>query len=156
MGVVSEAAKFLAVSQTDDEDQDSRRREKELRLDQGASGFLALDAQQRGEAAAGLAAMSGTRLGARQRVAYTTAGVDASVGTAADVIAETAMTSELDRNTIRNNAAREAWGHKRTAEKLGKEADLARDEPNRKVLGRVLAVTGAAANVVGSAAKMGS
>ena len=154
MGVVGEFGKFIGMGeQWREEDLASKRRETELRLDSTVSRYAALDAGARGALAAGLARQQGTKLGAKQRVAFSNSGVDATVGTAADVIAETAMLTELDANTIRNNAAREAWGHKRTADKQTQEADFARDEPQRKMVGRIFATIGQSANVVGSAVK---
>ena len=78
----------------------------------------AVDANQRGAVLAGLARMRGSKLASQQQVAFAAGGVDSSVGTAADVIAETALMTELDADTISNNAAREAWGHKKTVDNL--------------------------------------
>lgn len=46
-----------------------------------------------------------------QRANASASGVDAGSGSAADVQGDTARLSELDALTIRNNAAREAWGY---------------------------------------------
>jgi hypothetical protein len=47
-----------------------------------------------------------------QRAAYAAHGVDVNVGSPVDVQASTAKLGELDALTIRNNAAREAYGYK--------------------------------------------
>lgn len=47
-----------------------------------------------------------------QRTALASQGIDVDVGSAADVQEDTMIRSEIDVNTIRNNAAREAWGFK--------------------------------------------
>jgi hypothetical protein len=46
------------------------------------------------------------------RAAYAGQGVDVNVGTAADVQTDIQVMGELDALTLRNNAAREAWGYK--------------------------------------------
>lgn len=45
-----------------------------------------------------------------QRTAIAAAGIDASVGSAAEILRDTNYLGELDALTIRNNARREAWG----------------------------------------------
>lgn len=73
------------------------------------------DAERRG----GLAALrhqgeTRTLIGA-QRAAGAASGVDLSSGSIADLQAEAAFLGELDALTIRNNAAREAWGYRAEA-----------------------------------------
>jgi hypothetical protein len=46
-----------------------------------------------------------------QRAGFAASNVDVGFGSAVDVQADTAFTGELDALTIRNNAAREAWGY---------------------------------------------
>jgi hypothetical protein len=46
-----------------------------------------------------------------QRAALAAGGVDIGSGSAADVQANTAQLGEMDALTIRNNAARQAWGY---------------------------------------------
>lgn len=73
----------------------------------------AADATMRGGQAAGRQRMEGSQLVEAQRVAYAASGVDTTVGTPANVMADTAAMSELDAKIIENNAAREAWGIKK-------------------------------------------
>jgi hypothetical protein len=56
------------------------------------------------------------RFAGSQRAALAGQGIDISSGSAADIQEETAVLGELDTLTIRNNAAREAWGYRTQAE----------------------------------------
>lgn len=49
-----------------------------------------------------------------QRASFAAQGIDANTGSATDVQSDTARIGELDALTIRNNAAREAWGYQTT------------------------------------------
>ncbi|MNJ23108.1 hypothetical protein D3C77_174860 [compost metagenome] len=65
-----------------------------------------------------------------QRTGFAANGVDVNTGSAAEIQDDTAALGELDALTIRNNAAREAWGYRtqeqqnllaaRTAKRQGK------------------------------------
>ena len=61
-----------------------------------------------------------------QRVGFAAQNVDVGVGSAVDVAADTAFIGELDALTIRNNAAREAWGYRQNATsfRLGGQASV--------------------------------
>lgn len=61
-----------------------------------------------------------------QRAAYAGSGVDLSSGSVADVQSDTARMGELDALTIRNNAAREAWGYQVEGAQLRSKAKFAR------------------------------
>lgn len=61
-------------------------------------------------AAQSKARMQGTQMVAAQRFGYANSGIDEKTGTAAQVQGNTAAAAELDAQTIKNNAAREAWG----------------------------------------------
>jgi len=68
------------------------------------------DAFDRGrEAEVSLLAQTNSLIGT-QRVGYASQGIDISSGTALDVQAQAAGMSERDIITLKNNAAREAWG----------------------------------------------
>jgi hypothetical protein len=71
----------------------------------------ATDARVRGARDAGLLRMRGSRLEGQQRLAYAMGNVDANSGTAAQTISSSRLYSELDADTARNNARREALGH---------------------------------------------
>jgi len=63
-----------------------------------------------------------------QRAGFAAGNIDVGYGSAADVQADVAYLGELDALTIRNNAAREAWGHKVQAADLTKRGQIARKE----------------------------
>ena len=69
------------------------------------------DATRRGAVEAGGLRQRGARTVSLQRAAAGASGVDASSGTAVDVMSDTAAMAELDALTAANNAAREAWGY---------------------------------------------
>lgn len=79
-----------------------------------------------------------------QRARLAAQGVDVNVGSAAEVQAETAALSELDVVTIRNNAAREAWGYRTQASDYRARGQIARMEGTYDALGTLL-TTGARA-----------
>lgn len=70
------------------------------------------DAEQRGGVEAGRAIIKGRRAADSARVAAAAAGLDPNSGSAADLIAESEAAGQMDAITIKNNAAREAWGYK--------------------------------------------
>lgn len=72
--------------------------------------LAAADATARGDAEAAMQRMQVSRLIGRQRAAFAASGVDAASGSALDVLGDTAAFGQLDVDTIRSNAAREAWG----------------------------------------------
>lgn len=61
-----------------------------------------------------------------QRAAIGASGIDISSGSAKDIQEEAAFLGELDRLTIQNNAAREAWGYRVQAQDLRNRAKLAK------------------------------
>lgn len=63
-----------------------------------------------------------------QRAGLAAQGVKVGFGSAVDVQADAAYLGELDALSIRNNAAREAWGYKMQATDLRKRAEIARKE----------------------------
>lgn len=82
------------------------------------------DAVARGAAAEGEVRQEGSQLAATQAFLYANSGIDASTGTAANVVASTRALAEKDALTVRNNAAREAWGHAKTTTKLRRQKDV--------------------------------
>jgi hypothetical protein len=83
-----------------------------LRTNAGLAELQAQDAIARGaQASAQVRRDTRATIGA-QRVAYASQGVDVGSGSALAVQADTAAIGELDALTIKNNAAREAFGYK--------------------------------------------
>jgi hypothetical protein len=80
------------------------------------------------------------RLATRQRIGTSRAalaaqGIDVSMGSAADVQATEAAIGELDALTIRNNAAREAWGYQVEAEFATTRGNMAAFAGNQEAAG---------------------
>jgi hypothetical protein len=63
-----------------------------------------------------------------QRANLAAQGVDVNKGSALDVQADAAYLGELDAITIRNNAAKEAWGYRVAATDARARGDIARRE----------------------------
>lgn len=105
----------------------------------------AADSIARGNQEAARARMLATQTIARQKVAFAASGVDASVGTPADAGAGTRMMSELDAQTLKNNAAREAWGFKTQSHKIAKQNYYDRVRTNNQETGSILTGLGSAA-----------
>jgi hypothetical protein len=63
-----------------------------------------------------------------QRAGFAGSNIDVGSGSALDVQADAAFLGELDALTIRNNAAREAWGFDVEAEDQRRRAEIARKE----------------------------
>ncbi len=110
------------------------------------------DAKARGGLAAGEARMEGSQLAATQGFLYANSGVDATVGTAANVQAATAALAEKDALTIKNNAAREAWGHAKTTKKLKTQMNMNLGRANDRMTATILGglADGASAGAKGS------
>lgn len=71
----------------------------------------AADAIQRGESSANIRALEGRQEMGATRASLAAQGLDLGFGSAVDVQVDEAKLSALDVATIRNNAAREAWGY---------------------------------------------
>lgn len=85
----------------------------------------ASDATARGEQEAGAYRLRASKVLGQTRAKLGASGVDVEAGTAGRVADDTKAIAELDVATIRNNAAREAWGYKmqsRNILKGGQEA----------------------------------
>lgn len=63
-----------------------------------------------------------------QRANFAADNVDVSFGSAVDVQADAAKLGELDAQTIKNNAARAAWGYQVQSYDLRRQADITRKE----------------------------
>lgn len=81
-------------------------------LNAGIAEWQAEDALRRGRIAEKRMRQETEKTIGSQRVALANQGVDINKGSALDVVADAAYLGELDALTIRNNAAKEAWGYK--------------------------------------------
>lgn len=75
-------------------------------------------ARQRGAQAAGRKRMEASDLVGQQKIAYAMGGVASGSGTAAQTIGSSRAWSELDAESLRNNAVREAFGHEESARRF--------------------------------------
>jgi hypothetical protein len=88
---------------------------KLLNTNAAAAELQAEDAMRRGFLESSRHLSSVRRLQGTQRAAYAGSGVDAFSGSASEVQEESRLLGELDAMTIRNNAAREAFGYRHQA-----------------------------------------
>lgn len=86
----------------------------------------AADARDRGRLQESLFRIRTGQAMERARVSYANSGVDSTTGTPGNVLADTRMMTELDAQTLKNNAAREALGYENQAKKAKRqrEADI--------------------------------
>jgi hypothetical protein len=103
-------------------------------------------ALQRGSYEAGVSRMQTSQQIAEARAAGGGSGIEMTNGSALDAISDARMLNELDVQTIKNNAAREAWGYK-----VGATATRAQGE-----LDRMSSRYGAASTLLGGAAQAAS
>lgn len=146
MGVAAVAQGALAVTGTALELQDNQVEGYQNQINLEENKRLALqaaaDAVIRGSQEAARTRMAATQMMGRQKVAFGASGVDATVGTAAQVQAGTRMMSELDALTLENNAVREAWGYRSQAEHFGRQAKLDELRYQNQQLGTALGGVG--------------
>ena len=76
------------------------------------------------------------------RASYAAQGVDVNSGSAVDAQGSIAYLGELDAITIRNNAAREAWGYRVNAYNYRAQGRMARYEGNAGATSTVLGGVG--------------
>lgn len=115
------------------------------------------EALARGGAAAGRARMAGSQVVGEQRLAYSRSGVDVNSGSAGAMQTQARMFSEMDAQTARLNAAREAWGFKTQSAEFLTQGQMAREQAASGVTGTLLAgggqLLGKAADLLGKFAK---
>lgn len=87
------------------------------------AGVAAQEALLQGEQEAGVARMRGAEMVARQQLAYSASGFDASTGTPSDVAAGTMLWTELDARIAKNNAIRRSLGYKEAEAKYTSQAE---------------------------------
>lgn len=103
-GVAGAATKYKAT--LDSVAANTEELEAQLRLLQAQR----VDVLTQGATAAGRLRSEGTRLVAQQAQAYRASGIEATSNTAQDVYRDATAQSELEAQTARNNAVRQAWG----------------------------------------------
>lgn len=90
------------------------------------------DAIRRGDLAAGDVRRDAAAVRGAQRVAAAGQGVDVNSGTVAALQDETDAVGELDAQTVKNNAWREAWGLKAKADDYERQGRMATLESKNK------------------------
>jgi hypothetical protein len=95
------------------------------RYNAGISRMQSEDAKLRGETSAMQRGSSARSMVGSQRAALGAQGIDVSSGSALDVQVDTGKIAEMDIVTIRNNAAREAWGFDVQAQDYENRAGMA-------------------------------
>jgi len=95
----------------------------------------AQDAIARGSLAAGQRATAGRVQNGQVVAGFSGQGVDVNVGTPQDVVSNNERLTALDVATIKNNAAREAWGYTTEATDLTLRGKFAREGANNAAAG---------------------
>lgn len=85
-----------------------------------------------------------------QRAGFAANGVDVNSGSAAEIQDDTAALGELDALTIRNNAAREAWGYRTQAQQNVLAASTARSSAKSGMFGSLLTAGAQGAQAYGA------
>lgn len=97
-----------------------------LEQNAGLADIQAQDTLARGREDEGRQRRSNRQLAGSQRAALAASGVDINSGSAQDVVDSDAALGEFDAMTIRNNAARQAWGYQVQAADYRRNAAMAR------------------------------
>lgn len=90
------------------------------------AGWQAADALQRGQTAVARHGTKVAQLRGAQRATLAARGVDLGEGSALDILSDTEFMGGVDANTIKDNAAKEAWGYRVQAVNASSNADLLR------------------------------
>jgi len=101
--------------------------------------FNAADARERGAIAEDEHRAKVRQIRGQQMAILGASGVEATSGTPATVLDQTASLGELDATRIRSNAEREAWGMERSALESRVEGKMARTAAGMNAFGTVLA-----------------
>ena len=104
----------------------------------------AVDATNRGGSAAGRARMEGSDANAVAKTQLAKSGVDLSSDMAKNIFETTGMTAELDAQTAKANAAREAWGLETSARESEFQAKMAKRRGILGAAGTLLSAGGSA------------
>lgn len=98
----------------------------------------AQDAIERGKVAENEQRQKVRQLQGEQKAAMAAAGADVQSGSNLDTLSDTAMVGEFDALTIRNNAAREAYGYRTQSAQYSAEAALAQQRGTSSLYGSLL------------------
>lgn len=109
----------------------------------------ARDALGRGEKEYGISRLKTAALKGEQRAALSESGFDIGYGSAAQLLTSTDVVGEVDAETIKANAVREAWGHRLEASNLRSSA-----RTNRSTAKSINPTANAAATLLTSGAQV--
>lgn len=123
------------------------------------AGRAATDAEARGGQQVAQVRGKADQVIGEARAEYGASGVDVGSGSAAQSIAADKTLSEVDANTVRNNAAREAWGFKTQSADMLTSAAMAKQSGQNALFGSILTGTGgllsSGANIYGQGKSAG-
>lgn len=91
----------------------------------------------------------------QQRAAIAANNLDPTLGTPSDILGDTALFSEVDQQTIRMNAARQAWGFQAQAQNFRNQGQLAKWSGNAQAKGTILGALASGASIYASAYRSG-
>lgn len=106
-----------------------------------ADEWRAQDAIVRGQSAEAQQRLKTAMLAGTQRAGMAAGGLDLAEGSPLNILTDTAYQGELDANTIKDNASREAWGYRTQASNDRGNADLLRSRAAMENPGRAAATT---------------
>lgn len=115
-------------------------------LNKRLSEIAAMDAIRRGDYEAAKVSGEATRVIGKARTTQAASGVDITSGSSLDVIETTRLFTELDKEVIRNNAAREAWGYKVQGLEYAARSEMAKASIGSNIAATVL---GGAGDLIG-------
>lgn len=120
-----------------------------------------VDAQatlEAGQAAVGMRSMQGAQERAGAKVADAASGVQAGVGSAAEVQASMRLAEQIDAGVISKNAVRQAWGRRAEAADAQNQANLAMTEAAhlRRTAKKINPYLSAASTLMGGASQVAS
>jgi hypothetical protein len=100
--------------------------------------YAAQDAMARGDEAAIAAQRRTAQLRGTQRASMAASGLDLSFGTPADLIDQTDFFGQIDANTARDNAKREAWSSRAQGANARAQGNAAAKQGNLAAAGSIL------------------
>ena len=132
--------------------QQQRYAEKVALANQKTENARVIDALDRGQIEARDAARRQAQLAGAQRAAMAANGIDVSFGSAADLMADTAMMGREEQTTIRENTRREVMGYDVNAANFGGQANAARSAAKGAIVSGAFQV---AQTIAGAAQRYG-
>jgi hypothetical protein len=108
--------------------------------------YAAQDAVRRGSEDAMAARRRGEQIKGAQRAKFASAGLDLSEGTPADIVDQTDFFAETDQQTLKRNAARQAWSARAQGANFSMQGEAAAAQANLSAFGSLLGSGGQVAN----------